>query len=295
MSDHVYKSVEITGSSPDGVQQAIDNALAKAGGDAAQPRLVRGRRHPRRAAGRRHATTRSRSRSASASNSRRRPAGRLPSFADQLLPRAAERAGRSRPACAALAREGVAGGRARVVVGRRARVDQGYAPAPSPPAHADRARVRSTRDRRGPPSGRAVPWSLSGREKDCARGRQQGRRDCLTAACRRSIALTRSTSARDPHRSDARPPESATSSCARSFGRTDRRRGRPAPLARATPIPDKRERRGSAGPASPGAAARCSRSTTNARSSPTASRSSKSGTGALEDALGGEPRYHRPS
>ena len=31
MSDHVYKSVEITGSSNDGVQQAIDNALAKAG------------------------------------------------------------------------------------------------------------------------------------------------------------------------------------------------------------------------------------------------------------------------
>ena len=30
MSDHVYKSVEITGSSPDGIQQAIDNALAKA-------------------------------------------------------------------------------------------------------------------------------------------------------------------------------------------------------------------------------------------------------------------------
>jgi flavin-binding protein dodecin len=31
MSDHVYKSVEITGSSPDGIQPAIDNALAKAG------------------------------------------------------------------------------------------------------------------------------------------------------------------------------------------------------------------------------------------------------------------------
>ena len=30
MSDHVYKSVEITGSSPEGMQQAIDNALAKA-------------------------------------------------------------------------------------------------------------------------------------------------------------------------------------------------------------------------------------------------------------------------
>ena len=31
MSDHVYKSVEITGSSDAGVQQAIDGALAKAG------------------------------------------------------------------------------------------------------------------------------------------------------------------------------------------------------------------------------------------------------------------------
>jgi flavin-binding protein dodecin len=30
MSDHVYKSVEITGSSPDGVTQAIDGAIAKA-------------------------------------------------------------------------------------------------------------------------------------------------------------------------------------------------------------------------------------------------------------------------
>ena len=30
MTDHVYKSVEITGSSEGGVQQAIDNALAKA-------------------------------------------------------------------------------------------------------------------------------------------------------------------------------------------------------------------------------------------------------------------------
>ena len=30
MSDHVYKSVEITGSSPAGIQPAIDNALAKA-------------------------------------------------------------------------------------------------------------------------------------------------------------------------------------------------------------------------------------------------------------------------
>jgi flavin-binding protein dodecin len=31
MSDHVYKSVEITGSSPEGVTQAIDRAVAKAG------------------------------------------------------------------------------------------------------------------------------------------------------------------------------------------------------------------------------------------------------------------------
>jgi dodecin len=31
MSDHVYKSVEITGSSEQGIQPAIDNALAKAG------------------------------------------------------------------------------------------------------------------------------------------------------------------------------------------------------------------------------------------------------------------------
>jgi dodecin len=30
MTDHVYKSVEITGSSPDGVTQAIDRAIAKA-------------------------------------------------------------------------------------------------------------------------------------------------------------------------------------------------------------------------------------------------------------------------
>ena len=30
MSDHVYKSVEITGSSAQGIQPAIDNALAKA-------------------------------------------------------------------------------------------------------------------------------------------------------------------------------------------------------------------------------------------------------------------------
>jgi flavin-binding protein dodecin len=30
MSDHVYKSIEITGSSPDGVTEAIDRAVAKA-------------------------------------------------------------------------------------------------------------------------------------------------------------------------------------------------------------------------------------------------------------------------
>jgi dodecin len=30
MSDHVYKSVEITGSSPEGVTQAIDRAIQKA-------------------------------------------------------------------------------------------------------------------------------------------------------------------------------------------------------------------------------------------------------------------------
>jgi flavin-binding protein dodecin len=30
MSDHVYKVVKIVGSSPEGVQQAIDNALDKA-------------------------------------------------------------------------------------------------------------------------------------------------------------------------------------------------------------------------------------------------------------------------
>jgi hypothetical protein len=30
MTNHVYKSVEITGSSPDGVTEAIDRAIAKA-------------------------------------------------------------------------------------------------------------------------------------------------------------------------------------------------------------------------------------------------------------------------
>ena len=30
MTDHVYKSIEITGSSPDGVSEAIDRAIAKA-------------------------------------------------------------------------------------------------------------------------------------------------------------------------------------------------------------------------------------------------------------------------
>lgn len=31
MSDHVYKTVEITGTSPEGIQPAVDRALAKAG------------------------------------------------------------------------------------------------------------------------------------------------------------------------------------------------------------------------------------------------------------------------
>ena len=31
MSDHVYKSVEVTGSSTDSIQKSIDNALDKAG------------------------------------------------------------------------------------------------------------------------------------------------------------------------------------------------------------------------------------------------------------------------
>jgi flavin-binding protein dodecin len=30
VSDHVYKSIEITGSSPDGADQAVRNAIAKA-------------------------------------------------------------------------------------------------------------------------------------------------------------------------------------------------------------------------------------------------------------------------
>ncbi len=30
MSNHVYKSIEITGSSPEGVTQAVDTAIAKA-------------------------------------------------------------------------------------------------------------------------------------------------------------------------------------------------------------------------------------------------------------------------
>jgi hypothetical protein len=30
MSDHVYKTIEITGSSPKGIEQAIANAIAKA-------------------------------------------------------------------------------------------------------------------------------------------------------------------------------------------------------------------------------------------------------------------------
>ena len=31
MSEHVYKVVKLVGSSPDGIQPAIDNAIAKAG------------------------------------------------------------------------------------------------------------------------------------------------------------------------------------------------------------------------------------------------------------------------
>ncbi|MCK0767301.1 dodecin [Chromohalobacter canadensis] len=30
MSDHVYKHIELTGSSPDGIEQAVNNALEKA-------------------------------------------------------------------------------------------------------------------------------------------------------------------------------------------------------------------------------------------------------------------------
>ncbi len=31
MSDHIYKSVELTGTSPDSIQKAIENAIARAG------------------------------------------------------------------------------------------------------------------------------------------------------------------------------------------------------------------------------------------------------------------------
>lgn len=31
MSDHVYKTVELTGSSPDGIEQAVERAISKAG------------------------------------------------------------------------------------------------------------------------------------------------------------------------------------------------------------------------------------------------------------------------
>lgn len=31
MSEHVYKIVKLVGSSPDGIEEAIDNAIAKAG------------------------------------------------------------------------------------------------------------------------------------------------------------------------------------------------------------------------------------------------------------------------
>jgi flavin-binding protein dodecin len=30
MSDHIYKSVELTGSSPDGIESAVENAIARA-------------------------------------------------------------------------------------------------------------------------------------------------------------------------------------------------------------------------------------------------------------------------
>lgn len=30
MSNHVYKSIELTGSSPDGIEAAVDNAIARA-------------------------------------------------------------------------------------------------------------------------------------------------------------------------------------------------------------------------------------------------------------------------
>ncbi|MDX8391515.1 MAG: dodecin family protein [Mariprofundaceae bacterium] len=30
MSNHIYKSIELTGSSPDGIQQAVENAIARA-------------------------------------------------------------------------------------------------------------------------------------------------------------------------------------------------------------------------------------------------------------------------
>ena len=69
MSDHVYKSVEITGSSPDGVQQAIDNALAKAGKTLRNIDWFEVRTSAARSR-RTCATTRSRSRSGSVWNSR---------------------------------------------------------------------------------------------------------------------------------------------------------------------------------------------------------------------------------
>ncbi|MCP5532689.1 MAG: dodecin domain-containing protein [Akkermansiaceae bacterium] len=31
MSDHIYKKIELVGSSPEGVEQAVNNAIAKAG------------------------------------------------------------------------------------------------------------------------------------------------------------------------------------------------------------------------------------------------------------------------
>ena len=55
MSDHVYKSVEITGSSPEGIQQAIDNALAKAAQTLRNLDWFEVVGHPRRARRGRHA------------------------------------------------------------------------------------------------------------------------------------------------------------------------------------------------------------------------------------------------
>ena len=82
MSDHVYKSVEITGSSPEGIQQAIDNALAKARETLRNLDWFEVSGHPRRLRRRRaplpgHAQDRLPARIAE-----RRPGGRLPTRAD---------------------------------------------------------------------------------------------------------------------------------------------------------------------------------------------------------------------